>query len=245
VIQHIALALLALASLVPTINQAEPAAGTPPTALAGRPGGPSWSELSPATQAALSPLRQHWGGIDALRKSKWIVVAQRFASLPPAEQMRVQQRMDQWASMTPAERGRARLYFQELRDLPQDDRQARWQAYRALPDEQKRELARRARPVARAPEVAASTSPGKRRVAVNPASVAVKPVSPTVVQAKPGVSTTLMTKPPSPPVHHQPGLPKIMATEGFVNPSTLLPSRGPQGAATRSTPAASAIAPKQ
>lgn len=243
--QHIALALLVLISLAPAISQAEPAAAAPPAALADKPGGPSWSELSPAHQAALGPLRQHWDGIDARRKSKWIVVAQRFASLPPAEQQRVQQRMDQWASMTPAERGRARLYFQELRDLPQDDRQARWQAYRALPDEQKRELARRAKPLARAPEAAASAPPGKRKVAVNPASVAVKPVSPTVVQAKPGVSTTLVTKPPSPPVHHQPGLPKITATEGFVNPSTLLPSRGPQGAATRSAPAASASPQKQ
>ena len=242
---HLALALLTLASLAPAIGQSDPPALAAPAARAAAPGGPSWSELPVAHQAALAPLREHWASIDARRKSKWIAVAQRFASLPPAERLRVQQRMDQWASMTPAERGRARLYFQELRELPQDDRQARWQAYRALPEEQKRELARRARPVARAPDAAASASTGKRKVAVNPASVAVKPVSPTVVQAKPGVSTTLVTKPPTPPVHHQPGLPKIMATDGFVNPNTLLPSRGPQGAATRSAAASSANLSRQ
>ena len=28
-------------------------------------------------------------------------------------------------------------------------------------------------------------------------------------------------------------MPKIVASEGFVNPNTLLPERGPQGAAVR------------
>jgi hypothetical protein len=34
-------------------------------------------------------------------------------------------------------------------------------------------------------------------------------------------------------------MPKIAATPGFVNKSTLLPQRGPQGAAARPAPAAS------
>jgi Protein of unknown function (DUF3106) len=217
------------------------------TASASRPGkpaaqdaasesGPAWNSLKPAHQAALAPLKPHWSGIDANRKAKWLVVAQRFPSLPLEERQRVQARMSEWASMSPAERGRARQNFQELRNLPHEDRQALWEAYRALPEEQRQQLAQRAKPVSK-PAEPASVPSGKRPVAVNPAQVVAKPVSPTVVQAKPGATTTLVTKAPTPPAHHQPGLPKIAATPTFVNPTTLLPNRGPQGAATHSAAA--------
>jgi hypothetical protein len=58
-----------------------------------------------------------------------------------------------------------------------------------------------------------------------------------VVQAQPGATTTLITKRPVPPTHQQTGLPKIAATPEFVDKATLLPQRGPQGAATRSAAA--------
>jgi hypothetical protein len=53
-----------------------------------------------------------------------------------------------------------------------------------------------------------------------------------VVQAKPGVTTNPISVRPAPPLHQQPGLPKIAATPEFVDKRTLLPQRGPQGAAT-------------
>jgi hypothetical protein len=84
-------------------------------------------------------------------------------------------------------------------------------------------------------------SQAKSNIVPNPAYVApAKPVAPTVVQAQPGVSTTLMSRRPTPPAHQQTGLPKIAATPGFVDKSTLLPQRGPQAAATRSPAGASA-----
>jgi hypothetical protein len=63
-------------------------------------------------------------------------------------------------------------------------------------------------------------------------------------QARPGATTSPMNQPPLPPANIQRGLPKIAATPGFVDPATLLPRRGPQGAAVvRSAPAASAARP--
>ena len=56
-------------------------------------------------------------------------------------------------------------------------------------------------------------------------------------QARPGATTTPMTTRAAPPLHQQAGLPKIAATPTFVNPATLLPKRGPQGAAVRSVAA--------
>jgi hypothetical protein len=43
----------------------------------------------------------------------------------------------------------------------------------------------------------------------------------------------MTAKAPLPPVHTQAGLPKLAATPNFVDPATLLPKRGPQGAASR------------
>ena len=51
------------------------------------------------------------------------------------------------------------------------------------------------------------------------------------------MTASVITKRPVPPAHQQTGLPKIAATPEFVDKATLLPQRGPQGAATRSAAA--------
>ena len=77
----------------------------------------------------------------------------------------------------------------------------------------------------------------KRNVVNARAPAPAKVVAPTVVQTKPGATTTSMARRAPPPLHHQAGLPKIAATPAFVNPDTLLPRRGPQGAAVRAASA--------
>jgi hypothetical protein len=200
---------------------------------------PAWTVLTPAQRAALAPLRQDWATIDAARKQKWVEVAQKFPSLSPAERERIQQRMAEWARMTPVERGRARLHFQESRLILPDERQALWEAYQALPQQERQALAARAAgptPAAKAPAARPQTRPSEPVAKQNVVPGASgrgnsRPVAPTVVQARPGASTQLISRPPAPPVHHQAGLPKIAATQGFVDPATLLPMRGPQAAA--------------
>jgi len=61
--------------------------------------------------------------------------------MPAEERQRIQERMSEWARMTPEERGRARLQFQEARQISPQQRQARWDAYLALPEEERRALA--------------------------------------------------------------------------------------------------------
>ena len=208
---------------------------------------PLWRSLTPAQQAALQPLQGEWDQMDGVRKQKWLQLANRFAALKPEEQQRVQERMREWAKLTPEQRGAARLHFQEAKQLPAQDRQDRWNAYQALPPEKKRELAERASPgsaasahrpptAGDAAERRAAREPAqaKSNIVPNPAlSAPPKPVAPTVVRAGPGATTTLMSKRPTPPSHQQTGLPKIAATPEFVNRSTLLPQKGPQAAGTR------------
>lgn len=205
-------------------------------------GGPSWPALSPAQQQALAPLRRDWSSIDPVRKQQWLEVSARYPSMPAAERARVQQRMADWARLTPAERARARMQYQEVRQLPAEERQARWQAYQALPEEERKTLAQRARPGVRpAPATAAKhrrPDTAKRNMVETHAAAPKRAVAPTVVQAKPGATTRSMTTRVAPPAHNQAGLPKIAATPGFVDPATLLPRRGAQGAAVHSAAAA-------
>ena len=217
-----------------------------------------WHDLKAAQQASLKPLEQDWSAIDAPRKQKWLQIVARFPKMSAPEQERVRARMADWAKLSPQERGQTRLNFQEARQLPSQNRQARWDAYQALPAEQKRQLAARAEP-ASAPAAGSVAAPGAAAdIARKPGSVDARPdrgdkaardaalaksnivpnpafanrpgaVSPTVVRASPGATTTSISKRATPPSHQQTGLPKIAATPEFVDRHTLLPQRGPQG----------------
>ena len=216
--------------------------------------GVRWNDLKPAQQATLKPLERQWAAISPPQKQKWLELSSRFPKLTLPEQARVQERMVEWARLTPQQRGQARLNFEEAKQLPAQDRQARWNAYQALSPEQKQQLAARAAPAAGPSETARKAGSHvprtdkptrealpqpKSNLVPNPAFAAPpKAIEPTVVQARPGATTTLITKRPSPPSHQQTGLPKIAATPGFVDKATLLPQRGPQGAATRSASSA-------
>lgn len=211
---------------------------------------PTWASLTPAQQQALAPLQREWPAIDGTRKQKWLEVAAKFPRMPADERQRVQARMADWARMTPADRAGARMQYQEVKRVPAEERQAKWQAYQALSPEERSSLARRAKPVARSAsggdtskprttaDAASATSVKRNVVATTGATPPARVVAPTVVQVRPGATTTSITKRASPPLHHQAGLPKIAATPGFVDPATLLPRRGAQGAGARAAASA-------
>ena len=259
-------------ALAQTLAQAQPQAPaqSPAQAAAAKPaasgalgdaGGPAWRALTARQRQNLAPLERDWPGIGAASKAKWLEVSSRVPSMPADEQQRVQARMAEWARMSPAERGQARLSFQEKKALTPEQKQQRWEAYQALPDDHRRALAAKAQAVddrkrstaaASAPASATAAAPrdeaqAKRSAA--PATAApktlAKPVAPLMVQAKPGATTTLITNAAAPPAHQLPGQPKIAAKPGQVDHKTLLPKSGPQASAsaassTSSTSSASA-----
>lgn len=191
------------------------AAAQPPVLLAA---GPSWKELSPAQQQALRPLQRDWADADEDSKRQWLGVASRFDRLSPDERARVQQRMDDWARLSPKQRAAARSNYREAQTLSPSERRERWDAYRALSDEQRRRLGDRAAP-----------PPSERRRADAPKSNTVP--NPLLEPGRRGATTSPPSTRPAPPLHQQPGLPKVAATPEFVDPRTLLPQRGAQGAA--------------
>jgi hypothetical protein len=224
---------------------------------AGAAGGPAWASLTASQQTALAPLKRDWSDIDARSKQKWVELAARFPAMPDEERKRVQDRMTDWSRLTPEERGRARLQFQEARQISAQDKQARWDAYMALPADQRQALASRSSTLAATPKPAAPQPSNKGSGAISPAgqkanlvgtaadNAAPKAVAPMLVQAKPGASTTLISKTTTPPPPDMVGQPKISATPGLVNRSTLLPQTGPQSAGAHGATAASGVQARQ
>ncbi len=182
----------------------------------------------------LAPLKTEWPTLDAPSKHKWLDIASQYPRLPPDEQQRIAARMAAWARLSPQERARARLSFQEAKELSPRERQAKWEAYKALPEAERRALQEKATPTlesAPLPSAPASRHGGAREHGATKTRIKVKPIAPTVVQVKPGATTTLMNRKPAPPPAVRPGGPAIVATPGEVDPLTLLPRTGPQAPA--------------
>jgi len=250
----LAAATIVAASLVSARALAAPAGATAASAAAAGAidtSGARWNELSAAQRKVLAPLANDWNSIDSRGKERWLGIAGRFPKMPPEEQQRANQRMVEWSHMTPAQRTQARLNFQETRDLPKEEREARWKAYQALPDDKKRELADK-----RAAAAAVVSAVFTFVVVVSKCHPSVETVQPknnvvdavpgrrtplepgsTVLRANTGATTTLLTKRAAPPAHQHDGQPKIAAGPGVVDRTTLLPKKGPQATVSAAAPA--------
>lgn len=176
-----------------------PAASAPARDLKS-PTRPLWSELTPPQQQALAPLASAWPTISVAQKRKWVVISQSFGQLPAPEQAKLHSRMTEWVALSPQQRTQARLNFAETQLLAPDDKKAKWEAYQALPPEQKRKLAAGAASGAKTPATAA----------------AVKPVPSQKLATVPRVGDA---KPP-----------RIAAAPHQVDQNTLLPSLAPSPA---------------
>ena len=102
---------------------------------------PYWVELSPAQQQALAPLAGEWEKLDGQHKKKWLVIGNRYPKMKPEEQQRTQERMREWARLTPEQRRVARDSFARVQALPPEKRAEMLQKYQELPAERKEALA--------------------------------------------------------------------------------------------------------
>lgn len=102
---------------------------------------PNWEQLRPAEREALQPLAQLWPSMSALHKRKWIILSRNFDQLGSEEKATLQGRMRDWAALTPQQRSIARLNFADAKQLPQDEKKAKWEAYQALSEAEKKRLA--------------------------------------------------------------------------------------------------------
>jgi hypothetical protein len=102
---------------------------------------PMWTDLTPAQQQALAPLSGEWDKLNSARKSKWLVIGNKYAAMTPDEQQRVQARMREWVKLTPEQRRMARESYTRAKKLDPNQKSEHWEKYQQLPEEQKKKLA--------------------------------------------------------------------------------------------------------
>lgn len=141
---------------------------------------PSWKELSPPQQQALSPLATEWDKLDSPHKSKWLEISRRYVTMKPEDQSRMQERMRAWIALTPEQRRVARESYARTKKLNTDQKSAQWQQYQELPEDQKKTLAAEA---------------GKNKVAaLPPVHSKPKTVPPIKSASKPALQQSVLPK---------------------------------------------------
>ncbi|WP_229505097.1 DUF3106 domain-containing protein [Massilia mucilaginosa] len=126
------------AKVLAPISKPSPAVAAAPAALAGK---PMWKDLSPPQQIALDPLKGEWDRMESVRKQKWLDIANRYSSMKPDEQVRMQERMRAWTRLTPDERRVARENYTLSKKIDKSQKSAEWEKYQQLPEEEKKKLA--------------------------------------------------------------------------------------------------------
>ncbi len=192
---------------LPTIH----ASGVAPSrASASKPAAmrPLWLDLTPAQQLALKPLGASWNELSEGRKRKWLALSKNYPSMSSAEQAKLQERMNEWVTLSAQQRTQARLNYAQAKAISPAEKQEKWQAYQALSPEEKHRLALKvpASPKGAAPAVKPDPS----------AQLTVVPTSPK--SAKPGQ--------------------KIAAATHKIDEKTLLPHRENAMAASAAASAA-------
>ena len=101
--------------------------------------------LTPAQQQALQPLSKSWATLSNGQKRKWLEISLNYPSLSPDDKAKMHSRMSEWAALSPRARAEARLNFASTNELSKQlspqEKQAKWQAYQSLSNEEKRKLA--------------------------------------------------------------------------------------------------------
>ena len=129
------------ALLTTELTYAQTASAVTAKATPNLPGRPLWMDLTESQQQALAPLAQLWPTMTEPHKRKWLAVSQNFGQLTADEQATVQGRMREWAALSPQQRTTARLNYADAKQLLQEDKKAKWEAYQALSPEAKQKLA--------------------------------------------------------------------------------------------------------
>lgn len=120
-------------------HEAVMAQTSPPTAAKPQTSS-SWKLLQAREKQALAPLAERWDEISETQRNKWLTIARSFDQLSVADQQVMQARMKEWAALSPLQRNQARLNFNNLQNLPKDEKKSRWDEYQSLSEEEKRKL---------------------------------------------------------------------------------------------------------
>ena len=186
---------VAIAVTAPPVRAVDaPPAPAQPTSASkhSAPARPYWIELPIAQREALAPLAEDWEYLDSQTKKKWVEIANRYPKMSPDEQSRTQQRMREWARLTPEQRRVARDSYGRVRAMNPEQRADMLRKYQELPPEKREALTTQGQK-SKAIVVPKPAPPAvERRVQIregakvrNPAVAAQKSAGPLVAPARP------------------------------------------------------------
>ena len=138
-----ALLVVALCLAGSAVAQAVPEKSRPAKPVARSQARPAWAKLTADQQMILAPLKADWDRLDPERRRKWIGIAKRYPTMKPAQQERVQKRMQAWAKLTPEQRRQARENYKRIvkaRPEKRDKLRDAWAEYQALPPQERQSL---------------------------------------------------------------------------------------------------------
>lgn len=183
--------------------------------------GPLWTTLNQSQQEALRPLEPHWSTLTEAQKQRWIAIAARFPRLSPARKTTIQRNMTAWANLSPQERSRARLNYAASKKISAPVRKEQWEAYQALSQEEKKELAARAAPPPQGAATVVRPAPARKFARV-PATSRVPVAVPNPPKIVPQVETGI--PPSTAPEPHPQTEPAVVETTPIQTPSaTAIP----------------------
>jgi hypothetical protein len=181
---------------------------------------PDWKDLTAAQKTILAPLHEDWNNMERFRSKNWLEIAAKYPKLSETEQARVQDRMQAWASLTPAQRQAARDRFRELAKQTNPEERAelaqKWADYQSLPEnirarleEEARELEKANKLAARTPAadgkpIAVTTKDGALPTGSAASSLATAPGAIKVVPPKAAAPASPLTFAPTKPVEETP-----------------------------------------
>ena len=153
--------IAAIIAVVVGYPRVRPNQDTPSGVRVAVPPQPDWKDLSAAQKSILAPLQEDWNNMERFRRKKWLEIAAKYPNLSETEQTRVQDRMQAWASLTPAQRQAARDRFRELAKQTNPEERAelaqKWADYQNLPENVRARLEEEARELEKANKRAART----------------------------------------------------------------------------------------
>lgn len=191
-----------------------------------KPARPYWLELTVAQRLALAPLSDDWERLDSQTKKKWVEIANRYPKMKPDEQQHTQERMREWALLTPEQRRVARDSFARVRAMPPEQRAEMLRKYQELPDEKKHELASQSQATKMLLIPKPQPTPPSRRVQI---SEGAKVKNPAVAAQKAGAPAATRMPAPAPAVARPVETIRPMVTTPTppVAPPAVLPSAAP------------------
>ncbi|MGJ7511377.1 DUF3106 domain-containing protein [Variovorax sp. GT1P44] len=181
---------------------------------------PLWRDLTTRQQRALQPLAASWDDLTEPHKRKWLAISRDYAKLPAADQEVLHSRMTEWATLSNQQRAQARLNFADVKQVPVDERKAKWEAYKALSDEEKGKLAARAS-TSGTPGAAPTIRPvPAQKLAPVPALGPDGQHMPRIQLAPPPAPMTAAARPPVAPAVPAPVSPPVSAEAQVPPPSS-------------------------